>query len=388
MTPSRLGTDSLGAASYPAIQLLQDRLPVLVALLVVANLPELFGRERPKALVDLFHGQLVVALDGELSIPKALLGVRERDVEKLRIAAHDLLGHLLEGLLLLLGLLLEGLLLGLGLLHPLLGRLLDRLLLLLGLSGEVGTGGVEQLHVGVHQLLGHLLGVLLLLFDLLGEGLHRAEPLSLGSLRIAFQPATGVPIHHAISSRNYRLRKSLVYPYEGFLNLGPYGGDLLWIRSEPLFSGVRGRVILRTSALRRSRKLSRKDEGGLPLANPLPVTRVHRRFEFCDVFGDPLQGPRPALLGLHLVLVALVIGVPAPLQQQRVDRPRGLVRLALAVFVVGGDRYAFGQPLGPEVLHHVLVGVPHRGQVRLRGHEVDAMFEVGKLRYVVAARAL
>src|SRR5829696_7926461 len=183
MTPSRLGTDSLGAASYPAIQLLQDRLPVLVALLVVANLPELFGRERPKALVDLFHAQLVVALDGELSIPYALLSVRERDVEKLRIAAHDLLGHLLGVLLLLLDLLLEGLLLLLGLLHPLLGGLLDGLLLLLGLPGEVGTGGVKQLHVGVDELLGHLLGVLLLLFDLFCQRAQRVEPLLPGLLR-------------------------------------------------------------------------------------------------------------------------------------------------------------------------------------------------------------
>src|SRR3712207_8150606 len=37
--------------------------------------------------------------------------------------------------------------------HPLLGRLLEGLLLLLRLAGEVGAGGVKQLHVGVHELL-------------------------------------------------------------------------------------------------------------------------------------------------------------------------------------------------------------------------------------------
>ena len=101
-------------------------------------------------------------------LPKALIGIRDGDVEQLRIGAHDLLGHLLEGLLLLFSLLLEGLLLLLGLLQPLLGRLLDGLLLLLGLPREVGTRGVEQLHVGVHELLGHLLGKLLLFLNLLG----------------------------------------------------------------------------------------------------------------------------------------------------------------------------------------------------------------------------
>ena len=38
MTPTRLGTRSLRAAPYPAIQLLEYRLSVLVALLVIANL--------------------------------------------------------------------------------------------------------------------------------------------------------------------------------------------------------------------------------------------------------------------------------------------------------------------------------------------------------------
>src|SRR5215218_4195775 len=117
---------------------------------------------------DLFHAQFVVALDRELSVSKALLGVGERDVEQLRIAAKHLLSHLLEGLLLLFSLLLEGLPLLLGLLHPLLGRLLEALLLLLGLSTEVCTRSVKQLHVDVQQLLDHLLGVLLLFLDLLG----------------------------------------------------------------------------------------------------------------------------------------------------------------------------------------------------------------------------
>ena len=40
----RSGTDSLGAAPYLAIQLLEDRLAHLVALLVVAYLPEIIGR--------------------------------------------------------------------------------------------------------------------------------------------------------------------------------------------------------------------------------------------------------------------------------------------------------------------------------------------------------
>src|SRR5215203_5041528 len=284
MTPSRLGTDSLGAASYPAIQLLQDRLPVLVALLVVANLPELFGRERPKALVDLFHGQLVVALDRELSIPYALLGVGERDVEKLRIAAHDLLGHLLEGLLLLLSLLLEGLLLGLGLLHPLLGGLLDGLLLL-GLPREVGAGGVEKLHVGVHQLLGHLLGVLLLFLDLLGQGLHRAQPLRLGALCPVIHPAARrVPIHLVISLPSIACRVPCV-PVDGASEprcltrrspTGPLGA---------LFTGVRRRVflrsshvygVLRSSPYMTSRKLVRMCRGKracvLPVPLPLPVS--------------------------------------------------------------------------------------------------------------------
>src|SRR5215217_7332961 len=119
---------------------------------------------------------------GKLSVLEALLGVGEGDVEKLGVGAHDLLSHLLEGLLLLLSLLLEGLLLLLGLLHPLLGGLLEGLLLLLGLPRDVGAGGVKQLHVGVDQLLGHLLGVLLLL-DLLCQRAQRVEPLLPGLLR-------------------------------------------------------------------------------------------------------------------------------------------------------------------------------------------------------------
>src|SRR5215212_6768479 len=121
MTQARLGPRSLRAAPYPAIQLLEDRLSVLGALLVIANLPELFGGKCIQACGDLFHGQLVVALDGKPGVPHALLGVGDGDVEQLGVAAHDLLGHLLEGLLLLLGLLLEALLLLLGLLHPPLG---------------------------------------------------------------------------------------------------------------------------------------------------------------------------------------------------------------------------------------------------------------------------
>src|SRR5215213_1100554 len=134
VAPPHSDTSSLRAAPYPAIELLEDRLSGLVALLVIANPPEVFGGECIQTRGDLVHGQLVVALDGELGISQALLGVREGYVEQLRVGAHDLLGHLLEGLLLLLSLLLESLPLLLGLLHPLLGRLLDGLLLLLGLS--------------------------------------------------------------------------------------------------------------------------------------------------------------------------------------------------------------------------------------------------------------
>src|SRR5215203_5805570 len=96
MTPARLGPRSLGATPYPAIQLLENGISVLVALLVIANLPKLFGGERAKTRGDLFHVQLVVALDGELGVLEALLGVGDGDVEKLRIAAKHLLGHLLE----------------------------------------------------------------------------------------------------------------------------------------------------------------------------------------------------------------------------------------------------------------------------------------------------
>src|SRR5215208_5159991 len=129
---------SLRATPYPAIQLLEDRLAVLVALLVITYLPKVLGRERPQTRADLLHSEFVVALYGELSVLEALLGVGEGDVEKLRVGAHDLLSDLLEGLL-----------------------------LLLGLPRDVGAGGVEQPHVGVDQLLGHQLGVLLLLLDLL-----------------------------------------------------------------------------------------------------------------------------------------------------------------------------------------------------------------------------
>src|SRR5215213_5352865 len=129
----------LRATPYLAIKLLEDRLSVLGALLVVTHHPQIVGGKATDAPGDLLHGKFVVALDGELGVLKALLGVGEGDVPKLRVGAHYLLGHLLEGLL-----------------------------LLLGLSREVGTGGVKELHVSVHQLLDHLLGGLLLSLDLLG----------------------------------------------------------------------------------------------------------------------------------------------------------------------------------------------------------------------------
>jgi hypothetical protein len=43
MTPTRLGARSLRATPYPTIQLLENRLSVLGALLVIANLPKVFG---------------------------------------------------------------------------------------------------------------------------------------------------------------------------------------------------------------------------------------------------------------------------------------------------------------------------------------------------------
>jgi hypothetical protein len=45
VAPARFGTRSLGTRSYPAIELLEDRLSVLVALLVIANLPKVFAGE-------------------------------------------------------------------------------------------------------------------------------------------------------------------------------------------------------------------------------------------------------------------------------------------------------------------------------------------------------
>src|ERR687893_683061 len=189
--PSRLrylvrvpcGAGRSGARPYPAVELLQDRVAVLVALLVVTDHPELFGGEAGDLTRDLVDVQAVVVVDREPRLPQALLGVGEGDVEELGIGAHDLLGHLLEGLLLLLGLLLEGLPLLLGLLHPLLGRLLQGLLLLLGLAGDVRTRGVQELHVGLHHLLGHLLACLLLALYLFGERLQHAQPLLPGLLR-------------------------------------------------------------------------------------------------------------------------------------------------------------------------------------------------------------
>ena len=43
MTPTRLGPRSLRATPYPTIQLLENRFSVLGALLVIANLPKVFG---------------------------------------------------------------------------------------------------------------------------------------------------------------------------------------------------------------------------------------------------------------------------------------------------------------------------------------------------------
>src|SRR3712207_7133939 len=81
----------------------------------------------------------------------------------------------------------------------LLGRLLEGLLLLLGLPGEIGTGGVKELHVGIHHLLDHLLGVLLLPLDLLCQCLQHAQPL-LGAFRPSLcctpYSIVGVSVHH------------------------------------------------------------------------------------------------------------------------------------------------------------------------------------------------
>src|SRR5918997_820284 len=172
--PSRLrylvrvpcGAGRSGARPYPAVELLQNRVAVLVALLVVTDHPELLGGEAGDLTRDLVGVQAVVVLYREPRLPQALLGVGEGDVEELGVGAHDLLGHLLEGLLLLLGLLLEGLPLLLGLLHaePLLPGLLRRLLhrvhallchirsLLVGLTlgsvvpvlGRIGTSPVRR----------------------------------------------------------------------------------------------------------------------------------------------------------------------------------------------------------------------------------------------------
>src|SRR5829696_3040375 len=99
----------LRAAPYPAIELLKDRLSVLVSLLVVAHYPELVCGEVAKTTGDLLHGQLVVALDREPGSSHPFLSIGDRDAQELRVGAQHFLGHLLEGLLLLLSLLLEGL---------------------------------------------------------------------------------------------------------------------------------------------------------------------------------------------------------------------------------------------------------------------------------------
>src|ERR671916_83544 len=106
--PSRLrylvrvpcGTGRSGARPDPAVELLQNRLAVLVALLVVADHPELLGGEAGDLTGDLVGVQAVVVLDREPRLPQALLGVGEGDVEELGVGAHDLLGHLLACLLL------------------------------------------------------------------------------------------------------------------------------------------------------------------------------------------------------------------------------------------------------------------------------------------------
>ncbi len=49
------------------------------------------------------------------------------------------------------------------------------------------------------------------------------------------------------------------------------------------------------------------------LAHLLLATMVHRFFDFFEVARDFLEGPGLILQGLHLVLVALVLGVPASL---------------------------------------------------------------------------
>src|SRR5829696_1236653 len=162
-----------------------------------------------------------------------------------------------------------------------------------------------------------------------------------------------------------------------------------------LFTEVRGRGILRTSCVRSSKKFDRGRFLEVGLSYPRgrllypPVGRMlHRRLTLLEVLRDLLKSPGLILEGLHLVLVALVVGVAAAFEQQGVDRPGGLVRLPVAILIVGGDRDALSQALGPQILDHVLVGVPNGGQVRLRGHEVDAVLEVGQLGYVVAAGAL
>src|SRR5215210_1173402 len=173
------------------------------------------------------------------------------------------------------------------------------------------------------------------------------------------------------------------------------GGMWLGEPFGPLFTGVRRSRVLRTSHRRSSKKFDRGRFLEVGLSYPrgcllyLPVGRMlHRRLKLLEVLRDLLKSPGLILEGLHLVLVALVVRVAAAFEQQGVDRPGGLVRLPVAILIVGGDRDALSQALGPQILDHVLVGVPNGGQVRLRGHEVDAVLEVGQLGYVVAAGAL
>jgi hypothetical protein len=82
---------------------------------------------------------------------------------------HQLLGHLLEGLLLLLGQL-----------HALLGSLLEGLfeglLPLLRLLGNGQVQNIEDLQPRTHGLLHHLLKRFLLPLDLIAHGLHSGDP--------------------------------------------------------------------------------------------------------------------------------------------------------------------------------------------------------------------
>ena len=96
---------------------------------------------------------------------------------------HPLLGHLLEGLLLLLGQLhplLRGLLEGLS---------RGSLPLLLRLLRDVEGRGVQELDVAAHLILHHLLEGLLLPRDLIAHGLHGGDPPASDLFRRLLSPA-------------------------------------------------------------------------------------------------------------------------------------------------------------------------------------------------------